>query len=611
MKYVQALCVTAAAVLAGLAGTAKGQFDELRPVALSGTQAPGLPTGVVFDFFAGVAGSTDRSSTNNNRFLVSAVLTGPGVNTANDTVLLRGDSTGQLDIVAREGAQVPGLPAGTTFRSFSDQKINEAGSVAFRAELQGPDVQFDNNSAIFSDRGGSGVELIMREGDQAPGLTAGVVYSNPSDFLFNEAGRIAFSIRLTGTDVTGANDRAIFAEGNSAGLVPIAREGDDAIGVGPGTVYSSLDTNITGNGVGDIGWRATLSDPVVDSAFYVGSADAGFTPALISGGQADGVPSGIVIDLILNGLINDSGQVLLQTRLSGPGVTSGNQDILYRGSIGSSLTPVLREGDPAPGLNTGVTISSIGASAFSSDGRIALPCNVDDPGSPNIARSLLYSEQGTAGLIPIARSFDQAIGLNTGLRYPSFDSELIQRNDSDQIVFGAFELLVGTSSNPGFSSRDAVWMTDADGSVRLVVTHGSELDVNEDPMIEDLRTVSSQTTLASQFSGANYILNDNGELLFSARFTDGSSAVLVGTVTPPPAQECPGDIADDFGTLGADGQVSFGDFLSLLGLIGPCPGGTPGCVGDIADDFGTLGNEDGQVSFGDFLALLGLIGPCP
>ncbi len=74
-------------------------------------------------------------------------------------------------------------------------------------------------------------------------------------------------------------------------------------------------------------------------------------------------------------------------------------------------------------------------------------------------------------------------------------------------------------------------------------------------------------------------------------------------------QACPGDIADDFGTPGGDGMVSFGDFLALLGLIGPCPGGTPGCTGDIADDFGTPGG-DGMISFGDFLALLGLIGPC-
>ena len=81
-------------------------------------------------------------------------------------------------------------------------------------------------------------------------------------------------------------------------------------------------------------------------------------------------------------------------------------------------------------------------------------------------------------------------------------------------------------------------------------------------------------------------------------------------LVPVPGQNCTGDIADDFGTVGADGQVSFGDFLALLGLIGPCPGGTPGCDGDFADDFGTVG-ADGQVSFGDFLALLGLIGPCP
>ena len=76
------------------------------------------------------------------------------------------------------------------------------------------------------------------------------------------------------------------------------------------------------------------------------------------------------------------------------------------------------------------------------------------------------------------------------------------------------------------------------------------------------------------------------------------------------ASPCPGDIADDFGLLGADGMVSFGDFLALLGLVGPCPGGVPGCTGDIADDFGVVG-PDGMVSFGDFLALLGLVGPCP
>lgn len=85
-----------------------------------------------------------------------------------------------------------------------------------------------------------------------------------------------------------------------------------------------------------------------------------------------------------------------------------------------------------------------------------------------------------------------------------------------------------------------------------------------------------------------------------------------------PSGGCVGDLADEFGSLppqgGPDGQVGFGDFLALLGLVGPCPGSQLGCTGDIADEFGSLPPQDGPdglVGFGDFLALLGLVGPCP
>jgi choice-of-anchor B domain-containing protein len=98
----------------------------------------------------------------------------------------------------------------------------------------------------------------------------------------------------------------------------------------------------------------------------------------------------------------------------------------------------------------------------------------------------------------------------------------------------------------------------------------------------------------------------------------GVDAVLIEAINCEQTPACLGDFADDFGTVapagGPDGTVSFGDFLALLGLIGPCQGGSPGCLGDLADDFGTIapaGGPDGAVSFGDFLALLGLIGPCP
>ena len=87
-------------------------------------------------------------------------------------------------------------------------------------------------------------------------------------------------------------------------------------------------------------------------------------------------------------------------------------------------------------------------------------------------------------------------------------------------------------------------------------------------------------------------------------------AIASITVEIIPAPPCPADVADDFGFAGGDEQVSFGDFLFALTVLGPCPGGTPGCDFDIADDFGFEG-ADGQVSFGDFLFALTALGLCP
>jgi hypothetical protein len=104
---------------------------------------------------------------------------------------------------------------------------------------------------------------------------------------------------------------------------------------------------------------------------------------------------------------------------------------------------------------------------------------------------------------------------------------------------------------------------------------------------------------------------DNG-FVYMTNYFGGLQVVDVSScVAAPP---CPGNIADEFGTLDPDDQVGFGDFLALLGLIGPCPDGVLGCTGDIADDMGALpplGGPDGQIDLGDFIALMGLMGPCP
>ena len=167
-------------------------------------------------------------------------------------------------------------------------------------------------------------------------------------------------------------------------------------------------------------------------------------------------------------------------------------------------------------------------------------------------------------------------------------------DDATPFGTGLFEIeLNGTITKLADYPATVVGTNDVDG---LAVGGGKAYLVEDQP---------GETIHVFNFSTNSYEGTITSPFATSEIFSAGAWAPWLGG-----GSACVGDIADDFGTLGADGQVSFGDFLALLGLIGPCPGGNPGCTGDIADDFGTLG-ADGQVSFGDFLALLGVIGPCP
>lgn len=218
--------------------------------------------------------------------------------------------------------------------------------------------------------------------------------------------------------------------------------------------------------------------------------------------------------------------------------------------------------------------------------------------------------------------------------------------DGDQIrVFGLFNggtFVTADLSGPDFAaaplsssqemldySFNSNWFVNFPSTMNEVLVfakswRGPNL-LSDPPFFE--YTFSQPFTILSGFAGATISGNTlqipsdtfrDGILRFAGPFTslsvtnnnaNSASRQLMTFAVRPPPPLCPGDIADDFGSPTPDGMVGFGDFLALLGLVGPCDDGVPGCKGDIADDFGSP-SPDGTVSFGDFLALLGLVGPC-
>ena len=73
-----------------------------------------------------------------------------------------------------------------------------------------------------------------------------------------------------------------------------------------------------------------------------------------------------------------------------------------------------------------------------------------------------------------------------------------------------------------FSER-GIWIVDPSGAFSLVVIEGQEFVVDDDPAVEDLRTIE---TLTVDFDQNSSFLNESGQLQFVANFDDGTSGLF-------------------------------------------------------------------------------------
>lgn len=214
-----------------------GGLSGLNATVRTGGIAPGTPAPAIFSGYSNprVNGSAKVV------FRGSAAPTAGGAAVTGIWTAQAGVSTP----VAIEGSAAPGL-SGVTFADFypsmmsftpPTQAINSLGEVAFEAYLQGGGIDSSNSLSIWSAKQGS-LKLAARIGDRAPGTSPTTLFSNfnfgqsGSRFSFNDRGEIAFRGILWGPDVTGANDRGIWA-GPAGGMELVAREGDlipDAVG---------------------------------------------------------------------------------------------------------------------------------------------------------------------------------------------------------------------------------------------------------------------------------------------------------------------------------------------------------------------------------------------
>jgi len=155
-----------------------------------------------------------------------------------------GSKSTDLRLVLDNLESPPGTENGTTFSTLAYPKVNNNGQVAFWSRLQGNGIDSSNDAGLWSEGGGNGLKLLAREGLPAPGTGSNVNFGNLNPpQVINENGRVAFWSRLIGNGVDSSNDEGLWSEGGGSGLELVVREGSAAPGVSEDVYFGSFMKN--------------------------------------------------------------------------------------------------------------------------------------------------------------------------------------------------------------------------------------------------------------------------------------------------------------------------------------------------------------------------------
>ncbi len=195
-------------------------------VATSGDAADGT-TGATFAVFSSPA------INDTNRVAFAATVKGGDTTTKNGGGIWADTSGGTRQLVARLGSMAPGTGTSATFLTLSDPVFNANEAVAFRGTLSvGTGLATAATaSGIWCNSTGV-LALVAQQGGQAPGCPAGVTFSSFNELALDDIdgethkGGVMFMATLSGTGVTAANNTAIFAQDSTGAVQLIVRTGD-------------------------------------------------------------------------------------------------------------------------------------------------------------------------------------------------------------------------------------------------------------------------------------------------------------------------------------------------------------------------------------------------
>ena len=512
--------IVAVASVAALASTQRPAPAAVnyRTVALSGTQAPGTPSGARFQYFSRVLLTADGKAV-----FFGQLATGTGGVSQDNLHGIWSEAQGTLSLVAREGDQAPGTPTGSKFQFMDVPIIGPDGHVAFFSGVTGTSTA----GGIWSRPAGGPLTLVARNGQAISGTPSGTLALNgpPGQQLASGAGNTtAFTARVKDSAVN-FTPGVFYSDGATLSL--LAQAGTQAAGLPTGANYGSFSYGMVRmDGQGKVTFFGLLEGPATtaftDDAIWHGDAN-GLRLVARQGDAIPGEPAGTTFGNLGPPVVNASGRVAFRAEVPPTG-----RDMMSEGH--GALAPVARYGDHAPGtppdakfalVGDQVAINDAGATAFAA----RLQPNV---GGVTSADSAGIWSEGRGALALVARSGNQAPGTPDGAVFALFDPPAI--NGAGRVAFLA-DLRQG-SGGVTLDNNTGLWAEDPDGVLSLVVREGDPFEVAPGNVRTIQSIVFEDVNEAPDYPGCTY--TDAYTLAFALRFTDGTTGAFTATLVPEP-----------------------------------------------------------------------------
>jgi hypothetical protein len=495
--------VSAALVLAAGAGVFARSPVRVTPILLPPQDVPGRPGSQYLDAFQSQLSQSGEAG------FVGSVNGHWGLGGAPSINLWR---AGAVLPVALVNDPAPGTGASVLFTlNPMEYGFAAGGRVAIFSSLGGSGVQSNSNRGIWY-RDDSQLVPVVRTGFQAAGFPAGAIYTQVQLWRISDSGRVVFSGTVDGAGFSQVI--SMWAWDTSTGGSLIARIGQQAPDTSANFTGFSFPLEVSSRGA--VAFCAGLSDGT--GGLWIGQPGS-LRLALLSGTPAPGFPAGSTISgHLYENKISPVDHVALRAWVDTPG---GIKWAIYR-LDGQSVVPVVTTGTPVDGF-PGVEVAVAVPHVCNMSDTTVFSCSLSNPG---IGPTEGIFIRDSLGIVPIALNHSAPPpGAPAGLQYGPLNSvsqvgPVVALNSNDEIVFGC-NLYNGTSYGAVYG-----W-TRGTGLFPIAVP-GTQLEVPEGVIRTvanaEIGYVRTSTTLDSNN------LNDDGSVVLSVEFTDGTNGVFGGSL---------------------------------------------------------------------------------